>query len=245
MTAAANFTEYSRTHRHVLTGWLPPLLADVSASWDVGTLVDLGCGDGTLISGFIGHGRLPSQVIAVDLSPLRVDAAMQLSPNIEGIVADATNLAEIPDGSVDAVVSSQVIEHVPDDSAVAQEVHRILKPGGWWYIGSVLRGPHAWWIYRRGGQWWMDPTHVREYRTRSEYLTSLRRGGLTVERLRTEAFRFPISDLAARTAVRAGLMAPEAMSRLYDGRIPGLRHIRRASLRVPGYRLIEAVGRRD
>lgn len=44
--------------------------------------------------------------------------------------ADLVDLP-FPAGSVDVVVSSHVLEHVPDDRAALREIARILKPSGW------------------------------------------------------------------------------------------------------------------
>jgi len=63
-------------------------------------------------------------------------------------------------------VSSQVIEHLPDDRVLAPEIARLLKPGGWFYVSSVIRGPHAFWMYKgktpAPERWQPDPTHRRE-----------------------------------------------------------------------------------
>lgn len=60
-----------------------------------------------------------SDVINVDLFPFEpVDMA-----------ADAADLP-FRDDTVDLVISTALLEHVPDPDAVAAEIHRVLKPGG-------------------------------------------------------------------------------------------------------------------
>jgi len=237
-------SDYSRVHRHFLTGWLPPLLGRLAAAHPPEVLVDLGSGDGPMIWALREAGLATGRVYAVDLSPERVAAAAAIDDGVVGIVSDATRVPELPDGCADAVICSQVIEHVPDDRALAPELARLLRPGGWWYVGSVLRGPRAWWIYRRDGRWWLDPTHVREYPTRDAFCAALRHPELELEVLRTEPFRFPVVDLALRAVARTGLIGPERLSTFYTGRRRSLERMRDLRVRIPDYRLIEAGGRR-
>lgn len=59
------------------------------------------------------------------------------------IVANITDLP-LADASVDAVVCDQVLEHVTDPLHAMQELHRVLKPGGYVYISMPFLYPfHA------------------------------------------------------------------------------------------------------
>src|SRR5207249_11577390 len=97
----------------------------------------------------------------------------RLSRKVRGSVADAAHVEALADASVDAVVSSQVIEHLPDDRVLAPAIARILKPGGWFYVSSVIRGPHAFWLYKgkppAPERWQLDPTHMREYESEAQF----------------------------------------------------------------------------
>jgi SAM-dependent methyltransferase len=46
-----------------------------------------------------------------------------------------------PDSTYDAIVLTQVLEHVPDPCAVLKELHRVLKPGGVVLASLPLNGP--------------------------------------------------------------------------------------------------------
>jgi ubiquinone/menaquinone biosynthesis C-methylase UbiE len=225
-----DFTRYSRTHRHFRSERLPPLLARVARP---GVIADIGAGDGSVLYALSRHGRLGEKSYAIDASPERVAAATNAAPGVVGMVADAT-LLPLEDDSVDGVICSQVIEHVPDAGSVVAEIARILRPGGWWYVGSVLRSRHAWWIYRRDGSWWLDPTHVREYSSREEFQAALARDELELTTLTTSRFRFPVVELALRAGIALRVLPPRTYRTERGG----------PALSPPGYRMIEAAGRR-
>ena len=58
--------------------------------------------------------------------------AADIGPQSPGVIPidPATGRAALPDQSVDAVLSTQVLEHVPDVQAYLREAFRLLKPGG-------------------------------------------------------------------------------------------------------------------
>ncbi|WP_338766565.1 methyltransferase domain-containing protein [Bernardetia sp. ABR2-2B] len=50
----------------------------------------------------------------------------------EGTVSlDITDLKDFEDNSIDAVICSHVLEHVPEDNKAMKEFLRVLKPNGW------------------------------------------------------------------------------------------------------------------
>ncbi len=62
------------------------------------------------------------------------------------------------DNSMDAVISFQVIEHVPHDTEFVSELHRVLKPGARLYISTPNRDTRL-----RPGEKPFNRYHVREY----------------------------------------------------------------------------------
>ena len=101
-------------------------------------VVDLGCGIGRLtrvLAARAGH------VTALDVSPAMLSRAQELNPglaNVTWLLGDGESLEGIPDGTVDAVVSHVVLQHIP--SAKVQlgyvaEMGRVLRPGGWAAFG--------------------------------------------------------------------------------------------------------------
>jgi SAM-dependent methyltransferase len=238
-----SLSSYARAHRHFYTDSLQPLLLRTVAENPGGVIADLGAGDGAVLWALDQRRLLGEVAYAVDLSPERVARAEQASPRIRGVVADAINVEALGESSVDGVIVSQVIEHLEDDRALAPEIARLLRPGGWWYVGTILRGARAWWIYRVSGRWQLDPTHLREYDSQDSLLSALEHHELQVVHVRTTPLSFPVTDLVLRAAAASGVLPYDSLSSAYLDR-PLVSWARRFRLRVPGYRLLETSGRK-
>jgi SAM-dependent methyltransferase len=99
-------------------------------------LLDLGCGPGWYTRALRDRG---AEVVPIDNAP------EELGPNPpEGaLLADARDLP-FPDGAVDGVVCSNLLEHTPDAPAVLREIGRVLRPGGWAYVSwTNWYSPHG------------------------------------------------------------------------------------------------------
>jgi SAM-dependent methyltransferase len=166
---------------------------------------------------------------------------------VRGIVSDVAHVDELADESVDAVVSSQVIEHLPDDRVLAPEIARILRPGGWFYVSSVIRGPHAFWLYKgkppAPERWQLDPTHMREYESEQQFRSVLEHPALRFDVVRSSQLKAPLTDLVFRIAALAHVLPRERLPQLYLELPPWVAKTRRATgLPIPGYRWVEATG---
>jgi len=230
--------------RYFLTREVPLLLREIAEREPPRELVDLGCGEGSLIWSLAQVRLLPGRVFAVDLSRERLETAAAISPKVTAIAADVTAVDELGDACVDAVMCSQVIEHLPDDRRLAPEIARILRPGGWFYVSSVIRDRHAWWIYRRDGRAIVDPSHEREYRSPQELAEALAHEALAIERVRVVPLRFPVCDLFLRLLVAARLLSRSSLPTFYARAPRWLELTRRLRIRVPGYSWIEVSGHR-
>jgi SAM-dependent methyltransferase len=90
-------------------------------------VVDLGCSTGYLLEDL--HRVLPDgRLVGIDLVMSGLKKASQLVPAAIAVQGDACRLP-VPDGSVDALVSANLLEHVPDDVAALREIFRVLRPG--------------------------------------------------------------------------------------------------------------------
>jgi len=148
-------------------------------------LLDVGCATGGLIATALARGW---QAEGVELS---ADAVAHARARGLSVFHGALIAAHLPDGRFDLVYMGDVLEHVPDCRAVVEEVARILRPGGRFY----LRGPittHslarslALAVARATGRTLTlneVPYHLWEF-TPGPLVRLVERAGLRVERLR-------------------------------------------------------------
>ncbi len=206
-----------------------------------GTFVDVGAGDGSTLRNALDTGDLVrfQNIYAFDVSNERVNRMLRLVPEAKAAVGDAQRVP-LPDESIDFYYSNQVIEHVPDDRAMASEILRLLKPGGRGFVGSVVKARGAWYFYRCNGQWRCDPTHLREYESLDQYAALFRSVGLNVVEAVLEPMVFPLTDLAMRVLLRLGLVKTDDVLGAYQ-RYPLLKHMAMRKVRVPRYFLCYAI----
>jgi demethylmenaquinone methyltransferase/2-methoxy-6-polyprenyl-1,4-benzoquinol methylase len=120
-------------------GWedLPSLAAKLRRGVDelgVGpdeSVIDVGCGTGNLTQALLAGLSPAGRVVAVDISPRMVEAAARKvrDPRVDWRVADVRRLP-LPGASCDRAVCLSVWPHIDDRGAAAEELGRVLKPGG-------------------------------------------------------------------------------------------------------------------
>lgn len=101
-----------------------------------GTVLELGCGTGLNTEWLARHAE---RVVAVDVS------AEMLARARRRLADDAVDLREgdvtepwpFDDGAFDAVVATLVLEHVERLGPVFREAHRVLRPGGVFYLSEL------------------------------------------------------------------------------------------------------------
>ncbi|MBI2676113.1 MAG: class I SAM-dependent methyltransferase [Candidatus Aenigmarchaeota archaeon] len=107
--------------------WLTKIKREMQVSRMSGKpdiLVDLGCGAGRY------HSLIPARhVIGLDISRKKLLKAKEEGSKGYLILGSVFNLP-FKSGSCEAVLLSEVIEHVDDQKQVLEEVKRIVRPGG-------------------------------------------------------------------------------------------------------------------
>ena len=107
-----------------------------------GRVLEIGCGFGGLLAELHAAG---CEAIGIDVSEHRVGYA-STAKGLDARVADAQQLP-FEDGSFDLVMSTAVLEHIPDILSCLRESHRVLSPGGrfvarWGPGWRTYNGPH-------------------------------------------------------------------------------------------------------
>jgi SAM-dependent methyltransferase len=131
-------------------------------------ILDVGCGTGALTQRLAAYG---------DVQGLDTDAEAIRFCRLRGMenVQQASVPFPFEDGGFDLVTALDVLEHVPDDRGMLDEIHRVLVPGGA-FLATVpayrfMWGPH-------------DEVHHHERRyTAPQLRASVEQAGLVVRRL--------------------------------------------------------------
>ncbi len=120
------------------------------------SLLDIGCSSGSVLK--IAEGIGIADVRGVEPAPKAAATAQSLGYDVFSGYLDE---AQYADNQFDLITMFEVIEHLPDTKPMAEEVHRVLREGGLWLIGTA------------NAQSW-TANHLRE---RWEYYSIAQNGG--------------------------------------------------------------------
>jgi ubiquinone/menaquinone biosynthesis C-methylase UbiE len=222
---------YTETAIHFDVERLPRLLVRSLPSGPL-ALADVGCGDGPLLAALVRSGLIDETkpVFAVDLEAARLARVSERFPWIRTVVAGADRIPDIGDGTLDAVVSTMVMEHVPDEHAYLAEIRRVLQPGGRAYVTTVFKKPWAWYFRKRDGESVLDTSHLREYTDLQAFRDLVESVGLRILALERNRLWFPLLDpllfrFGGRLRSRHGV----------------LRVLRAVKVPIPGYFSLEVI----
>ena len=169
-------------------------------------ICDLGCGVGRVASCLAALG----QVTGIDYSAKGIEVARRRFPSVDFQVADVTSYRV--DESFDVVVSTEVIEHVPDKVAYSTTCREVLRPGGY----LILTCPNGRYRQQNRDRKISDQP-VEEWPTRRE-LQDLFAGDFDIlffDTFRTDYFNTGINRLINSYKLRS-IIRHMSLSSLYD-----------------------------
>ena len=187
LPTAAESTDYGRYY-HDGNLEVPPFvhrrLDQLVAGFDddrrLNRWLDVGCGAGTLMQAARGRGW---DVIGTEVSERAAQTKRAKGFDVRSGELDQLDL---PEAAFDVVSIIEVLEHVPDVSALLGESRRLLRPGGALYVTT----PHGRGISARllGTSWSVvgPPEHLQLFSVRG-LRTALARSGFAVRSLHTDA----------------------------------------------------------
>jgi SAM-dependent methyltransferase len=177
---------------------------------DRAAVLEVGCGTGVTGALALGSGRA-GRWVGIELFPAAAAEAQRVLSEV--IVGDVERLdLPWPEASFDALVLSEVLEHLIEPWSALERLAPLVRPGGlvlasspnvahWRVVTSLLRGR-----FDLTDQGVFDRTHMRWF-TPASFRTLFERAGFAVDAIA------PVTPFAARTRL---------LSRLGRGRLDHL-----------------------
>jgi dolichol-phosphate mannosyltransferase len=124
---------------------------------DAGWVLDIGCGSSRIVQSL-------SHVVGTDLD---IGKLRWLRGPGRHLVRADLNRMPFGDGAFDAVIASEVIEHVPREEMRMEQLVRVIRPGGLLILGTPDYGKRLWrtleWIYGRVFPGGYAKEHINRY----------------------------------------------------------------------------------
>ena len=193
-------------------------------------IIDLGCGNGTLLHCLYKLGF-------TDLSALDFVNSIPRGfvPKVKFTQSDVLK-THFSNNSFDALVSTMVIEHV-DDQKFAKEIFRLLKPDGIALVTSIILETKPWYFYRNDrGVKVLEPSHLREYSSLSQFLKLFTQ--FNIIKTQVTPLKYPLIDpifFILNKLIRSDYL------RNLPTTSPLFKRLRYLRIPIPGYYAIEII----
>jgi 2-polyprenyl-6-hydroxyphenyl methylase / 3-demethylubiquinone-9 3-methyltransferase len=119
-------------------------------------VLDVGCGGGLLAEAMA---RAGAEVTAIDLAPEVIEVArmhlLESGLQVDYQLRSAEAMADEHPGAYDLVTCMEMLEHVPEPSAVVGACAALLKPGGRLVVSTLNRTPQAFGLAIVGAEYLM------------------------------------------------------------------------------------------
>ena len=151
------------------------------------SVLDVGCGAGLLSEALAREG---ARVTATDLAPELIKVAklhkLESQISVDYRLQSVESLAAEQPESFDAITCMEMLEHVPDPSAIVAACASLLKPGGRLFLSTLNRTPAAFALAIVGAEYVArllpkGTHHYQDFIKPSELAAWLRDAGLQLE----------------------------------------------------------------
>lgn len=206
-------------------------------------ILDLGCGDGVMISDLINRSLIGQNCdfFGIDVLDSNIRMCKERKLKAHFVVGNANRLP-FNGNFFDFIYSWMVIEHMEKPQKMVQEIVRVLRKGGKCYISSIMKKPWAIYFYRKNSKFVLDPTHLHEFKSQKEFLDLFQKNGLVLLESKMEKRKYSLLDLALKSLIRIGMLKPSIQLRNVFGMNKFLSIIQKMTMvTVPGFYQIEAV----
>ena len=142
-------------------------------------ILDIGCGVGALAFDIADKSK--AHVTAIDLNPNHIAKASKQynHPRVRYVIGDA--MKELPGGPFDAVILSNVLEHLTERSAFLRRIRETIYPSRFLIRVPLLERDWRVPLKRElGVEWRLDPSHETEY-TIESFAEELAVAGLRID----------------------------------------------------------------
>jgi len=206
-------------------------------------ILDVGCGDGVMIFDLqkikaFGEKCL---ITGVDISGHNIDIARKRIKDVHFQVADATKLP-FPNKTFDFVYSWMVLEHIGKPKKMLIELARVMKKDSRCYISTIMKKEWSIYFYRYNNEFVLDPTHVSEFKSESEFTKLLQSAGFKVLEIRKTRRSYALFELILKLLIKSGFLRPKLEIRdFFKSHFWGNFIRRKLVLPIPGFYQLEAL----
>jgi 2-polyprenyl-6-hydroxyphenyl methylase/3-demethylubiquinone-9 3-methyltransferase len=153
-------------------------------------IVDIGCGGGILAESMVKKG---ATVTGIDLSEKALKVAdlhsLESGAQVRYEMISAEALATREPARFDVVTCMEMLEHVPDPSAIVQACATLVKPGGRVFFSTINRSPKSYLFAVIGAEYVLRllPRGTHDYAkfiTPAELSQFIRSAGMAVDGLK-------------------------------------------------------------
>ena len=199
-------------------------------------VADYGSGCGTLLYNLAKFSN--ARVIGIEQAESAIIQSKLLTPQLDIIRGDILN-TPLKRQSIDFIFSTMVVEHV-DDEIFLEEVSRTLRPGGYFFVTSVVKSKNAWYFYKNtAGETVLESSHLREYKSIQEFENLLKPLDFTIIKSSAPRICFSLLDPLFKLVVEFG-----KIKNLFSWKPIELLRLS-TKIPIPGYFAVEVLAKKE